>query len=140
MTRINLVPPAELYDQHLIAEYREIRSLTRGLRRCFNGKRGAAKDSLPPKFTLNKSHVRFFLDKGLYIHNRYNLILDEMKNRGFKPQFDTIDISVWPDGYFNDWEPSDVDYELIRNRIKEKVALKPHWYRYKGKYITGVVS
>lgn len=58
-----------------------------------------------------------------------------MKNRGFKPQFDTIDISVWPDGYFNDWTPTDEDLALIRGRIAEKIALKPHWYRYKGENI-----
>ena len=60
MTRINLVPPEELYDQHIIAEYREIRSLTRGLLRCFNGKKGIPKSRIPKKFTLNTGHVLFF--------------------------------------------------------------------------------
>ena len=34
MTRINLVPPEELMDQHLFAEFREIKmvSLRRGLK------------------------------------------------------------------------------------------------------------
>lgn len=33
MTRINLVPPEELMDQHLFAEFREIKMVPKSLRR-----------------------------------------------------------------------------------------------------------
>lgn len=33
MTRINLVPPSELMDQHLFAEFREIKMVPRSLHR-----------------------------------------------------------------------------------------------------------
>ena len=135
MTRINVVPPVELYDQHLIAEYRETRLLTQNLKRSFASKNGSTKKKIPPQFTLNAGHVLFFKDKGLYIHNRYKLLQAEMRNRGFVPKFNEIDISVWPEGYFNDWVPTERDMNIVRERIKEKVAMKPSWYRYYSKPI-----
>ena len=53
-----------------------------------------------------------------------------MIKRGFTPQFDQIDESVWPETYFNDWEPTERDFQIIRKRINDRVAEKPHWYRY----------
>lgn len=132
MTRINLVPPQELMDQHLIAEYREIRLLTENLRRSFRSKNGLDKSRIPARFTLMRGHILWFKDKGLYIDKRYRLLQQEMRNRGFVPTFPSIDISVWPDGWFNDWEPDHSDLEIVRARIREKIAMKPHWYRYYG--------
>jgi len=135
MTRINLVPPSELYDQHLIAEYREIRLLTQNLRRSFNGKKGIPPERIPKQFTLNTGHIRFFADKGLYISKRYQQLRQEMIKRGFTPQYESIDENVWPSHYFNDWEPSERDLEIIRERIAQKVSTKPEWYRYYGRKI-----
>lgn len=132
MTRINLVPPGELMDQHLIAEYREIRLLTENLRRSARSKAGMSKDRIPKEFTLNAGHVLFFKDKGLYIHKRYGMLQEEMKKRGFEPKHASIDTSVWPDGYFNDWTPKERDLDIIRARIKSKINMKPQWYRFYG--------
>ena len=49
MTRINLVPPSELTDQHLIAEYREIFMVAGSLRRTLLSK-DAISGSLKPCF------------------------------------------------------------------------------------------
>ena len=133
MTRINLVPPVELMDQHLVAEYREIRLLTENLRRSFRSKNGMSKDKIPASFTLMKGHILFFKDKGKYIHKRYKQLQQEMKRRGFEPQFPEIDVTVWPKGFFNDWKPSKRDCDLVRKRIAEKINMKPTWYRYYGK-------
>ena len=47
---------------------------------------GGYKESKVPKhYTLNKGHVYFFYNKGLYLHKRYDSIICEMKKRGFKP-------------------------------------------------------
>ncbi len=135
MTRINVLPPKELYDQHLIAEYRETRLLVKNLKRSFNSKNGISKSKIPKEFTLNRGHVLFFKDKGLYIEKRYKLLIDEMLNRGFEPQYLELDIEVWPNGYFNDWEATERDMDIVRERIKEKVLKRPNWYRYYGKYI-----
>jgi len=135
MTRINIINPNELYDQHLIAEYREIRLLTQNLRRSFASKNGLDKSRIPKKYTLNAGHILFFKDKGLYIQKRYQQLIAEMKARGFDPQFPDIDTSIWPTGFFNDWTPTPEDEAIIRQRIAYRVSQRPNWYRYYGKKI-----
>tara|TARA_B100001029_G_C15003847_1_gene419807 strand:- start:200 stop:616 length:417 start_codon:yes stop_codon:yes gene_type:complete len=135
MTRINIVPPTELTDQHLIAEYREIFMIAGSLKRTLNSKAGLKKDKIPKKYTLNRGHVYFFYDKGKYLYKRYNYIIIEMKNRGFSPNRSRLfPIRIFKDNsLFNDWTPNIKDYEIIRERIKQKISLKPNWYK-KTKY------
>ena len=71
MTRINIIEPSELTDQHLIAEYREIFMVGGSLRRTLKSKSGYMESKVPKKFTLNNGHVYFFYNKGKYLHNRY---------------------------------------------------------------------
>ena len=131
MTRINIISPSELTDQHLIAEYREIFMVAGSLKRTLISKSGFVESKVPKNFTLNSGHVYFFYNKGKYLYKRYNLIIKEMKSRGFKPDENRI----FPkDGFimnnlFNDWEPNQSDIKIIRKRINEKIAMKPSWYR-----------
>ena len=131
MTRINIIEPSELYDQHLIAEYREIFMVAGSLKRTLVSKAGYRKEKVSKRYTLNKGHVYFFYNKGLYLHKRYDAIIKEMKERGFKPDSgrkfpDNIFIV---NGLYHDWKPNKEDYKVIRKRIKEKIALRPGWYR-----------
>lgn len=65
MTRINLVPPSELTDQHLFAEFREIKMVPKALARSLKGRRPrGVLEAIPKEFTLNTGHVMFFYDKG----------------------------------------------------------------------------
>jgi deoxyribonuclease (pyrimidine dimer) len=134
MTRINLVDPSELTDQHLIAEYRESRLLVANMRRIF-ALSGPDKKKIPASFTLNKGHVLFFKDKGMYIHKRYQQLIGEMLNRGFEPQFLTLDTSVWPSGFFNDWTPTERDKDIVRERIALRISQRPGWYRQRGQLL-----
>ena len=131
MTRINLVPPEELMDQHLIAEYREIFMVGSALQRSIKSSKWEKTfEQIPKKFTLNKGHVKFFYDKGEYLHKRYLQIKNEMKARGMKPDPNRkFNIDQWPDQLFNDWEPENDDLIKIRERIKKKIGEKPNWYR-----------
>ena len=131
MTRINLVKPSELTDQHLIAEYREIFMVGGSLRRTLVSKSGYREDRVPKKYTLNTGHVYFFYNKGKYLHRRYKQLITEMRKRGFKPDSTRVfPTSVFKDnGLYNDWMPSIEDYKIIRQRIEEKIAMKPNWYR-----------
>jgi|TARA_R110000796_G_scaffold240011_1_gene360900 deoxyribonuclease (pyrimidine dimer) len=131
MTRINIVPVNELMDQHLIAEYREITMVPGSLNRTLASKKGVDRAKIADTFTLNTGHVYFFYDKGKYLHDRYNLIIDEMKNRGFKPDKNRdFPVKVFQDNnLYNDWVPTAHAYMLIRKRIQEKIDLKPNWYR-----------
>jgi len=131
MTRINIISPSELTDQHLIAEYREIFMVAGSLKRTLISKSGFVESKVPKNYTLNSGHVYFFYNKGKYLYKRYNLIIKEMKSRGFKPDENRIfpkDIFIM-NNLFNDWEPNQSDIKIIRKRINEKIAMKPSWYR-----------
>ena len=134
MTRINIVAPDELTDQHLIAEYREIFMVAGSLRRTLKSKDGYREDKVPKCYTLNAGHVYFFYNKGRYLHNRYRKIVREMRRRGFDADRNRAfpaDIFVENNLYRN-WRASDKDYEVIQQRLREKIAMKPHWYRKTG--------
>ena len=131
MTRINLVDPSELTDQHLIAEYREIFMVGGSLNRTLNSKSGYREERVPKRYTLNTGHVYFFYNKGRYLHNRYRELIKEMRRRGFEPDKSRVfPTKVFVDnGLYNAWMPSLEDYKIIRQRIEEKIAMKPNWYR-----------
>ena len=132
MTRINLVQPSELSDQHLIAEYREIFMVGSALKRSLKSKKwNTTKLNLHNEFTLNIGHVKFFYNKGKYLHKRYLKIIKEMQNRGMNPNPNRkFKKEQWPIDLYNDWAPNAKDIELIRLRIKEKINQKPLWYRW----------
>ena len=130
MTRINIISVSELTDQHLIAEYREITMVPAALNRTLNSKIGFQKEKVKKKFTLNSGHVYFFYDKGKYLNNRYKEITDEMKKRGFSPDPNRkFPKEVFPKDLYNDWKPNKEDQKIIKKRLKEKIDLKPDWYR-----------
>lgn len=132
MTRINLVNPGELSDQHLVAEYREIFMVGSSLQRSMKSKSwNKTINNIPKDFTLNKGHVTFFYNKGEYLEKRYQKLVNEMKKRGMNPDSDRkFKKNQWPKKLYNDWRPKQKDYEIIRKRIDEKVSLKPDWYRF----------
>ena len=140
MTRINLVPPEELSDQHLVAEYREIFMVGSSLQRSLRSPNWEkTKKSIPKQFTLNKGHVKFFYDKGKYLSERYDELIKEMKRRQMSP--DPLRIfkkEQWPDDLFNTWRPNDYDLKVVRTRIEMKIKLKPDWYKWNGKKITTI--
>mgnify|MGYP003966322225 FL=1 len=132
MTRINLVPPKELTDQHLVAEYREIFMVGSSLQRSIASKNWSKTlANLPERFTLNAGHVKFFYNKGLYLDKRYHQLVHEMKRRGMDPDPNRqFKAEQWPDELWNDWKPSPRDKQIIRERIKERISEKPGWYRW----------
>jgi len=132
MTRINLVPVGELADQHLVAEYREIFMVGSALQRSLASPNWEKnKKSIPTKFCLNTGHVKFFYNKGKYLNDRYLLLVEEMKNRGMKPNPDRkFKKEQWPDELYKDWNPTDRDLVIIRQRLQEKIDMKPEWYKW----------
>ena len=65
MTRINLIEPSELTDQHLIAEYREIFMVGGSLKRTLVSKSGYQELKVPKSYTLNAGHVYFFYNNAI---------------------------------------------------------------------------
>ena len=131
MTRINIIEPSELTDQHLIAEYREITMVPGSLKRTLVSKIGYQEKKVPKKFTLNGGHVYFFYNKGKYLDIRYKQLIKEMKRRGFNPDPNRkFPIDIFKNnGLYNDWMPTIEDQKIIRQRIAERIAAKPDWYR-----------
>ncbi|AGE56615.1 endonuclease V [Acanthocystis turfacea Chlorella virus NE-JV-2] len=134
MTRINLVPVTELANQHLLAEWREAKMVPKALSRSLRTQSvETVAKKIPAKFTLNTGHVLFFYDKGAYLQKRYAELTAELVRRGFKinvaapldPE-GTMDDAPWN----NDYEPTEEAIKIIRQRISEKIAMKPDWYRW----------
>lgn len=143
MTRINLVPVQELMDQHLFAEFREIKMVPKALARSIaaRGVQGVLA-RIPSRFTLNTGHVYFFYDKGAYLRDRYVQLKQELKRRGINfnaaSVFDPDHVMIgkhWSLGY----EPDAAALCVIRNRIAEKLQMRPSWYRYEGKVVCGQI-
>ena len=132
MTRINIVPTKELADQHLVAEYRELFMVGSALARTLKSpNRDKSLSSIPEKFTLNTGHVKFFYNKGRYLHKRYNELVEEMKRRGMNPDPERVfKRDQWPDELYQDWQPDDQELAIVRQRIQERIDAKPDWYRW----------
>ena len=135
MTRINLIDPELLTDQHLFSEFREIKMVPKALSRSLaaRGVQGVL-DIIPERFTLNKGHVTFFYDKGLYLERRYSQIRAELRVRGIQfnegSPFDPDRVYENNPTLYGDYCPDDVAIEIITNRIMEKLEMRPEWYRY----------
>ncbi len=133
MTRINLIDPKKLADQHLLAEYRE-------LPRIF----GAVKKKLEQwkKIKVGKQykmwtwHVIFFYDKLLFLQKRFEKLAKECQKRGFNIKFSGYDISDFPLEYKKDFNPTKQDIEISIKRIQEKIISKPNFYKFYWKKIT----
>lgn len=129
MTRINVIPPNELHDQHLVAEYRELFMVGSSLQRSLKSPNWP-KLKIPKDFTLNQGHVKFFYDKGQYLDKRYTSLVEEMKLRGMNPDPERLfKREQWPDKLYNDWRPTEHDMDIVRERIKQRINEKPNWYR-----------
>tara|TARA_R110000868_G_scaffold82514_2_gene232959 strand:- start:89 stop:502 length:414 start_codon:yes stop_codon:yes gene_type:complete len=130
MTRINIIIPEELTDQHLIAEYREITMVPASLKRTLASKAGFVPSKVSKSFTLNTGHVYFFYDKGKYLSDRYDALVAEMKDRGFSPDPNRkFPKEVFPDYLYNDWMPTLEEQKIVRERIALRISTKPEWYR-----------
>ena len=116
MTRINVgIPPAELVNQHLIAEHREIKRIPNCIAK---GKYNM--EGIPKKFKLGTGHVKFFYNKLLYLKNRYVSLYNECIKRGFNVQ---NYIGAWdnvPQELMNDYKVEDNDIKIIKQRIDER--------------------
>jgi len=130
MTRVNVVDVKELTDQHLLAEYREILMVGSSLQRSLRSPKWDPK-RIPKEYTLNKGHVTFFYDKGLYLLKRYSRLRREMKRRGMRPDKDRhFNLEKFPDDMIKDWVPTERDREINRERIANRISEKPDWYRH----------
>ena len=117
MTRVNVgIPPADLVNQHLIAEHREIKRIPNCIAK---GKYNM--EGIPDKFKLGTGHVKFFYNKLLYLKFRYASLYVECIRRGFNVQ---NYIGAWndvPEELMNDYKPTCIDRLIVQEKKKEKL-------------------
>lgn len=124
MTRVNLIPVEELADQHLIREYQE---LPQPLKRKVNIEGDYC------FYRLNKGHVKWIKTNWKFCFERHKELCKEMKFRGFKVNHPTSELEPYiktlkPLSYV--YKPSSEEINISRQRIIEKISLKPDWYRW----------
>lgn len=133
--RVNLVNPGFLTDQHLMAEYRESFMLPGSLKNWLKTQTiSAIENKIPEKFPLGKGHILFFANKGKYMSDRYNLLINELSKRGYDLDFSrkTYPLHIHPTEFQNNYTPDEDAFSLIYERISSRILLKPEWYKYKG--------
>ena len=87
MTRINVIPPASLSREHLVAEYRELpRVFGLVLDAAMRGERPDDPRN-PREYCLGAGHVRFFYPRCKFLANRFYALVEEMEARGYAPNF-----------------------------------------------------
>ena len=138
MTRINAdLHPSVLLDAHLFAEHRELPRMFTLLRQNLSTKtKNEILRSIPSSFTLNTGHMKFFLDKMLFLQKRHVSLTEELKQRGYNlSNQDEISIDEFPVEFKQDWTMKPLDKQIIIQRIMEKYDMKPTWYKYMGESI-----
>lgn len=119
MTRINLVDPSELCDQHLLAEHRELTRIPNAVARGRFSLVGQ-----PADYKLGEGHVRFFFDKLAFLQRRYAALHEECLARGFRVQ------NIWPQdlpdnpSLWRDYQPTEQALALNRERIAARMPAR----------------
>ena len=130
MTRINIVPPSELTDQHLMAEYDELPRVGSFLRKSLKKGIRFVRLMIPNMYGYGKGHVSFFYNKGLYLKKRYNDIIKEIHKRKIAnvPKEDYPVELFFPEEFINDYKPTEQELEINRKRIQDRINSNPNWY------------
>ena len=76
MTRINVINPVDLLDQHLFAEWKE-------LPRIFNKLRPLKPKEQVAHYKMGKGHMLFFYDKTDWLAKRHRELVRELKKRSY---------------------------------------------------------
>ncbi|AXC39011.1 UNVERIFIED_ORG: endonuclease [Escherichia phage CMSTMSU] len=130
MTRINLVHVKELADQHLMAEYRELPRVFGAVQKHVQARKRVRDFKINSTYLLGSGHVTFFYNKLLYLQKRHIEIVNECLRRGMKIQnIELNDISGFLRS-FADYVPSDSEIKMSRERLIEKLQMKPKWYKF----------
>ena len=127
MTRINLVPPSELCDQHLLAEHRELTRIPNAVAKGKFNLQGQ-----PADYILGEGHVRFFFNKLAFLKRRYDELHQECKARGFNVQY------IWPENLpqnaelWADYQATSEALALNRERIALRLPIKARFTPHKS--------
>jgi deoxyribonuclease (pyrimidine dimer) len=130
--RINVIDPRYLADQHLVAEYRELKMLPKSLLRTLRSKKGFDSKKVSKHYTLNTGHGYFFYNKVQFIVDRFKLILKEMEYRKFTTNFRELPLDGIPKEFFGNYKITEEAIQINLERIRLRIAGKPTWFKYFG--------
>ena len=118
MTRINVIEPHLLVDNHLLAEHREC---TRIPNTILSGKAVLDLDKIHPHYVLGRGHVTFFYNKLQWLYERYNALHNECIKRGFNVTYKWPMelVEVRPE-LFGTFIVRDVDIEINVERVLQR--------------------
>ena len=136
MTRINLVSPKELTDQHLMREYQELPRIVGLVRKAIHKGRKPSDFKIAHDYILGSGHVTFFYNKLEFLRKRQLSLIAELLVREYKiVHQEGLDLYNIPNEWKGDYIPTNNGLMLSRERIREKILMKPQWYKYKGRPI-----
>jgi deoxyribonuclease (pyrimidine dimer) len=123
MTRINCVPPQELHDKHLVAEYHEITRVFGLIKRNIASGKDPMKIAAPSEYTLGTGHVKFFYTRLAWVERRLAELALEMNARKMKVRLDLLKgiSDGLPVELFGEWEPDEKALAINRERLAERL-------------------
>lgn len=139
MTRVNLVDVCCLADQHLFAEWREIKHVPPALARSLRSRKPL---KIPSSFVLGEGHVTFFYDKLLWLAERHQQLGAELLRRKYdidvRGAIIAFDESLQfsPLKLRNYWCPKVSEQLLSVHRIRNRISGKVDWFKFHGQPLT----
>jgi deoxyribonuclease (pyrimidine dimer) len=127
----------DLADQHLFAEWREIKMIAPAAVRSLKTRApGKIVESIPPAYTMNRGHVTFFYNKLEFLKDRLGELTHELLQRDYKiTNFDFVTDHyrmAWHEIPQTAWTPTTDDIVVNIARIADRLNQRPSWYRYYG--------
>lgn len=115
MTRVSVGYCKQLVDKHLNKERIEVLRIPNKI------KAGKYKSKPIDKFTLNTGHELSLMNKVLFLKKHYEALTEECRERGFNPTDYSDAFNGIPEHLMNDYEPTEHDRQIVRERIVERL-------------------
>ena len=115
MTRVSVGFVKQLTDKHLNKERIEVLRIPNKI------KQNKYKSKPIDKFTLNKGHELSLMNKIGFLKRHYEELTAECIKRGFNPTDYSDAFEGIPEHLMNDYEPSEYDRQIVRERITERL-------------------
>lgn len=142
MTRINVIPPSELCDQMLLAEYREIPRVfnkaeefwidyEQRVRHAIRMSTKCEAPDLPEEYCLGEGHMKFFYRHFYYLCDRVAYLKEEIKYRGLNcTDYNLSVYSCFKSNSIKPYRPKSKDQYINRERIAQRIKemkRQPSW-------------
>ena len=141
--RINIIPVEELADQHLRAEYNEIKFSADYYRRSKKSKAGIDRSRISEKFTLSNGHAYMWYDKFGYVVKRLKELCREMRVRGYVVNYPIMNIEGIDENWnWGDYNPTSDEKKINVERILQRIEMKileqgkERFYTFRGKVLS----